>query len=93
VIARLRGKKSRSLTGGQGFKRDEYVDLFGSGFEVTGCGGNPHLSRALIVPGVAASQRRWIGAVLARAGKRDRSASGYDRFALHRWVLARKIGP
>lgn len=93
LIARLRGKKSRSLTGGQGFEREQYVGLFKPGFQVASCGGNRHLSRALIVPGVAASQRRWIGAILARAGKQDRLASGYDRFALHRWVLAKKAGP
>lgn len=92
LIARLRGGKSHSSTGGQGFSREEYRHSFErSSFAVTEVGGNSFMSSALIVPGVARSTAPWIGAALASQGRRDRRTAGYGRFALHRWIAAKKV--
>lgn len=89
LIARMRRDKSHSATGGQGFSREEYRDLFEqSSFVVAAVGGNPCLSTALIVPGVAKSNADWVSATLARLGRRDCRTAGYSRFALHRWIMA-----
>lgn len=93
LIARLRGHRSHSATGGQGFTRDEYLDSFErSSFVVTETGGNPFLSLGLIIPGVAASSAPWVGSALASHGQRDHRAAGYARYALHRWIMARVAG-
>ena len=92
LIARLRGKQSHSPTGGQGFFRDEYRQLFErSSFSVTEVGGNSFMSSALIVPGVARSNVPWICAALTGQGRRDRRTAGYGRFALHRWIASKKV--
>jgi SAM-dependent methyltransferase len=91
LIARVRGGKSTSPTGGLGFKREEYAHGFEeSGFSLVAKGGNPRLSRALMIPGVAPSRRAWVAALLARRAQGDCAPGGYTRFALHRWLLARK---
>ncbi|CAM0997943.1 class I SAM-dependent methyltransferase [Rhodanobacter sp. Root179] len=90
LIARLRGRRSHSTTGGQGFTRDQYLESFErSSFVVTETGGNPFLSLALVVPGVAASNASWVGSALSKQGEKDQRAGGYSRFALHRWIMAR----
>ena len=91
IIARLRRHRSSSLTGGFGFTQEEYLRCFDqSGFTVAASGGNPHLSNALLVPGVAKSTWSWVGRALAYQRRRDSDVSGYRRFALHRWLLSRR---
>lgn len=94
LIARVRGRKSYSATGGEGFTCREYLSAFAqSSFAVEQVGGNPRLSLALLVPGLAASTASWVGSALANAGRQDNRVSGYSRFALHRWVLAKTAAP
>jgi len=93
LVARLRGKKSHSPTGGEGFSRQDYRRMFEqASFVVAETGGNSFLSAALITPGVARSNSRWVGGALASLGQRDHQLGGYSRFALHRWIAAKKSG-
>lgn len=89
-IARVMPRRSASPTGGLGFARGEYRELAErAGFRVSKEGGNPALSLGLIMPGFAKSRRSAVTSLLASLGARDRTG-GYNRFALHRWLLLRR---
>lgn len=93
VVALLRGNRARSTTGGRGYTRGEYLEAFRrSPFAIEETGGNPRLSLALLIPGVAASTAEWVGLALANRGKQDHRPKGYSWFALHRWVMATMVG-
>ena len=76
-----------SPTGGSGFARAEYRQLItNAGFSIVASGGNPHLSRTLILAAVAGSRSKWSRALIQRGMLRDCSLSGYARMTLHRWL-------
>lgn len=91
VVACVRGRQAYSPTGGCGFTRSGYLAVIeSSGFAVTDRGGNPTLSGALLVPGVARSTHSRMASVLGWCVARDCRGGGYSVFALHRWVLAKR---
>ena len=73
-----------ATTGGQGFRRDEYVELArAAGFDVLSQGGNPRDTiRFLLTAGA-----RFGWNMASRLIPADSSSGGYARFALHRWLL------
>jgi hypothetical protein len=91
VAASVRGKKAKSPTGGSGFGMIEYRQLLDhAGFTLQAAGGNPFLSAALMVPGLAKARAQWIQALLGRVGRFDNREAGYTRPALHRWLFGVK---
>lgn len=91
IVAWLRGGKSRSPTGGLGYGRLEYTELVSdAGFGILCKGGNPNLSKALLVPTLATKSSGWRTRALDRAVRADCQLSGYSRWALHRWILAKR---
>lgn len=90
-ISRFRRRKSPSLTGGVGFSQNDYVHVFEeSGFVIMDRGGNPHLSCALLVPGIAGARASWVKRALGAQARRDCATSGYNSLALHRWLLTKR---
>lgn len=93
LIAAVSFKSTRSPTGGYGFSMAEYLALVSnSGFRIQAMGGNPSLSLALLVPGVARSNRPLIGRLLDGNAGKDCRESGFSRLALHRWIIASREG-
>lgn len=91
AIARIRGQQAHSPTGGQGFKRSGYIEMIAaSGFTIVASGGNPALSTALLIPGLARSEGAWSARLLGWCARKDCRRSGFSAAALHRWVLARR---
>nr|WP_279237569.1 methyltransferase domain-containing protein [Dyella sedimenti] len=91
VISFVRRRKSESPTGGIGFRLAEYISACQrAGFRIVSTGGNPFLSMALLMPGVAASSKQKVEALLAWVSRRDQFESGYSALALHRWMLGVK---
>jgi len=91
LVARVRGTQVSSPTGGQGFTCEEYCKLIeGAGFVIKARGGNPWMSMALMIPGVAKAMGRRISRVLARVGRIDHQEAGYRAVALHRWLLVQR---
>lgn len=93
TVAKVRGNRSRSPTGGDGFAREEYVRLIqDSGFRIVARGGNPWLSTLLLLTQGGSKTTHGVAAgLLDRCLRRDCRASGYSRFALHRWIVAAKL--
>lgn len=93
LVAAVRRGASVSATGGNGFEQGQYLSLIErAGFEPGACGGNPRLSAALMLPGMARSSGQLAGRALRWCASHDQRASGYARLALHRWVLAVRPG-
>ena len=93
LIATVSFKSTRSPTGGHGFSLAEYPALVSkSGFRIRAMGGNPSLSLALLVPGVARSNRPLIGRLLEGNARKDCREAGFSRLALHRWIIASREG-
>jgi SAM-dependent methyltransferase len=93
LIAAVTFRSTRSPTGGRGFSMAEYPALVSnSGFRIQAMGGNPCLSTALLVPGVARSNRPLVGSLLERSARKDCRESGFSRLALHRWIIASREG-
>jgi SAM-dependent methyltransferase len=93
LIAAATFKGKRSPTGGRGFSMAEYPALVSnSGFRIRAMGGNPWLSTALLVPGVARSNRPLVGNLLEHNVRKDCRESGFSRLALHRWIIASREG-
>jgi SAM-dependent methyltransferase len=91
LVARVRGAEASSPTGGQGFTCEEYGQLAkGAGFIIRARGGNPWMSMALMIPGVAKAVGRRISSMLARIGRIDHQEAGYRALALHRWLLVQR---
>lgn len=91
AAALVRRKRAVSPTGGSGFGMIEYQRLLvRAGFTVAAAGGNPFLSSALLVPGIARISGRRIQAMLGWVADFDHREAGYSRFALHRWVFGVK---
>lgn len=91
AAALVRGRRAASPTGGSGFGLIEYQRLLvRAGFTVAAAGGNPFLSSALLVPGIARIAGRRIHAMLSRVAKFDHRETGYSRLALHRWIFGVK---
>lgn len=89
LIAAVRFKSGQSPTGGRGFSMAEYPALVSRhGFRIEAMGGNPWLSTALLVPGVARANRPLIGRLLEGNAKKDCREAGFSKFALHRWICA-----
>lgn len=87
LLGRLR--RGASPTGGEGFTREDYLDLARTaGLRVDARGGNPCLTLVLLLPGVAQAHAGLSAALLTRAGRADARGGSYARFALHRWLLA-----
>jgi SAM-dependent methyltransferase len=93
LIATVSFKSAKSPTGGRGFSMAEYPALVSrGGFRIRAMGGNPWLSAALLVPGVARSNRPMIGRFVEGQARKDCREAGFSRFALHRWIIASREG-
>ena len=93
LIAAAVFKSMPSPTGGCGFSMAEYPALVSNGgFRIEARGGNPWLSAALLVPGVARSDHPLIGRLLDGNAEKDCRESGFSRLALHRWIIASREG-
>ena len=93
LIAAASFKSAQSPTGGRGFSMAEYPALVSKGgFRIRAMGGNPRLSAALLVPGVARSNGPMIGRFVEIQGRKDRHEKGFSRLALHRWIVASREG-
>ena len=93
LIAAVTFKSTKSPTGGRGFSMAEYPALVSNaGFRIQAMGGNPWLSIALVVPGVARSNHALVRSVLDRNASKDCRAAGFSRLALHRWIIASREG-
>jgi SAM-dependent methyltransferase len=91
LIARLRGGRSQTPTGGSGFTREEYTAQFAAaGFEVMDQGGNSATSALLLVPGLAKMEGPMARRCLEAMSRRDCRSGGYAAHALHRWVTVRR---
>jgi SAM-dependent methyltransferase len=91
AAASVRGKKAKSPTGGSGFGVIEYRQLLSNaGFTPEAEGGNPFLSSALVIPGLAKAKARWVQTLLGRVAGFDNREAGYTRLALHRWLFGVK---
>lgn len=91
LISRVRKSASASPTGGRGFNRHEYKTMINNnGFSISACGGNPHISRVVLLPGMARSKSRFVQSILHGSTLSDCAQSGYTMTALHRWILARR---
>lgn len=90
MVAKIRGNRGHSPTGGDGFACDEYVRLIEeSGFRIVAKGGNPWLSALLLLTrGGGKTTRGPVAGMLDRCLHNDCRVSGYSRFALHRWIVA-----
>jgi SAM-dependent methyltransferase len=89
LIAAVNFGGRQSPTGGRGFSIGEYPALVSKGgFRIEAVGGNPWLSTALLVPGVARSKRLWVRKLLDYNVRKDCRETGYSRVALHRWICA-----
>jgi len=91
LAASVRGRKAKSPTGGSGFGVMEYQQFLSrAGFTLEAGGGNPFLSSALMVPGLAKAKTRWMQALLGRVAWLDNREAGYTKLALHRWLFGVK---
>lgn len=79
----LLGTRSAN-TGGEGFRRDEYMELArAAGFDVLSHGGNPRDTIRFLL--TAGARFGWNTA--SRLIRADSPSGGYSRLALHRWLL------
>lgn len=93
LIAAMSFKSVQSPTGGRGFSMAEYPALVSkSGFRIEAMGGNPWLSVALLVPGIARSNNPQSGRLLDGKARKDCREKGFSRLALHRWIIASREG-
>lgn len=89
LITAVGFRRRQSPTGGHGFSMAEYHELVSkAGFRIQSKGGNPWLSAALLVPGVARSNRALVRNLLERNVRKDCREAGFSRLALHRWICA-----
>ena len=89
LIATVSFGGRQSPTGGCGFSVAEYPALVSrEGFQIHAMGGNPWLSAALLVPGVARSKRPLVRKLLDYNVRKDCHETGFSRVALHRWICA-----
>lgn len=89
LIAAVSFRGKQSPTGGRGFSMAEYPALVSTGgFRIQAMGGNPWLSAALLVPGVARSNCPLVHRVLDSNARKDCREAGFSRIALHRWICA-----
>lgn len=89
LIAAVSFGGRHSPTGGRGFSVDEYPEFVSKGgFRIEAMGGNPWLSAALLVPGVARSKHLLVRRLLNCNVRKDCRERGFSRVALHRWICA-----
>lgn len=91
LVAFVRGKAAESPTGGSGFELNRYREMTRrAGFDIEAAGGNPSLSRMLLLPGLGSANGLFIRRLLKKMARRDSRCGGYSVLAMHRWLLSRR---
>ena len=90
-LRRLHPSLAKNGTGGTGFRREEYLHLF----ELENCsivakGGNIFFTALLPILLLFRSRPRIVSSIASWAVKLDLRFGGWNRLALHRWIVVRR---